>query len=183
MNAMPNHPIHRQSGAALIVSLILLLVMTLLGVSAMQTNVLEEKMAGNFRDRDLAFQAAEAALRDGENWLKTLKAEPAFATKDDFTNKVWKTADLEKLLTVSPWWKETTTNPFAYGQSIAGLDVVHTNPIRVIERRQFLKDGSSLTIGLSEDSSGRVLYRITSQGTGGTTTAKVVLQSIYAKRF
>jgi len=63
---MPTYPIHRQSGAALIVSLILLLVMTLLGVSAMQTNVLEEKMAGNHWRTQLAFQAAERGLREAE---------------------------------------------------------------------------------------------------------------------
>ncbi|BCX88539.1 type IV pilus assembly protein PilX [Methylomarinovum tepidoasis] len=172
-----------QTGAALIVSLMMLLVMTVLGVAAMQTNLLEEKMAGNFRDHDLAFQAAEMALRNGEGWLSTLTVEPAFAAEDDFIDKVWKTAELEDLFTVSPWWEENTTNPFAYGQAVPGLGVVQSDPVRVIERVAFLKDGSSLTIGLPQDSSGRVLYRITSQGTGGTATAKIVLQSIYAKRF
>ncbi len=61
-----NAPRHHQTGAALIISMILLLVMTLIGVTAMQSTVLEEKMAGNFRDRDVAFQAAEAALRYAE---------------------------------------------------------------------------------------------------------------------
>lgn len=55
-----------QRGAALIVSLILLLVVTLIGVSGMQTTVLQEKMSGNFKDKNTSFQAAEAALREGE---------------------------------------------------------------------------------------------------------------------
>jgi type IV pilus assembly protein PilX len=57
----------RQSGAVLIVGLIFLVVLTLLGLTAAQTGIMEEHMAGNTRDRNLAFQAAEAALRDAEN--------------------------------------------------------------------------------------------------------------------
>lgn len=56
----------RQSGAVLIIGLILLVVLTLLGVQGMRTNVAQERMAFNMRERNLAFQAAEAALRAGE---------------------------------------------------------------------------------------------------------------------
>lgn len=59
----------RQAGAILVVSLILLLIMTLIGVFAMRGTIMEERMAGNMRDRSLAFQAAEGGLRDGEGWL------------------------------------------------------------------------------------------------------------------
>ncbi|TVO57337.1 pilus assembly PilX family protein [Denitromonas halophila] len=73
----------KQSGSALIVGLILLLVMTMLGLTAMQTTSLEEKMSGNMRDRDLAAQAAEMALRAGENEaltaLGSLSSNGAFA--------------------------------------------------------------------------------------------------------
>ena len=61
----------RQQGAILIVSLLLLLVMTLLGITAVSTTSLEEKMASNNRQRQLAFQAASSALRDAETWLRT----------------------------------------------------------------------------------------------------------------
>jgi Tfp pilus assembly protein PilX len=56
----------RQSGAALVVGLVLLVVITLVGVGAMQNTTLQEKMAGNLRDSNLAFQASEVALRDCE---------------------------------------------------------------------------------------------------------------------
>lgn len=55
-----------QAGSALVVALIMLLLLTMLGVQGMRTNVMQERMAGNVRDRNLAFQAAEAALRVGE---------------------------------------------------------------------------------------------------------------------
>ncbi len=59
----------RQRGAALIVGLVLLVVVTLVGVGAMQSTTLQEKMAGNLRDSNLAFQASEAVLRHCENIL------------------------------------------------------------------------------------------------------------------
>lgn len=52
----------RQRGTALVVSLIILAVVTLLGVSGMQSSNSELKMAGSMRDRGVAFEAAEAAL-------------------------------------------------------------------------------------------------------------------------
>ncbi len=55
-----------QYGAVMIVSLVLLVVLTLLGITGSQFAGLEEKMAGNLRDYNIAFQAAEAGLRDAE---------------------------------------------------------------------------------------------------------------------
>ena len=70
------HSVEDQRGAALIVGLIFLVILTLLGVTAMQSSTLEERMAGNARDRNLAFQAAEAALRDAERDIRG-KQRPA----------------------------------------------------------------------------------------------------------
>src|SRR5690606_2392355 len=67
-----------ERGAALVVSLVLLLVVTILGVTSMRTTTLQERMAGNMRDSNLAFQAAEAALREGEEFLQQATL-PAFA--------------------------------------------------------------------------------------------------------
>lgn len=52
----------RQRGAVLIVSLILLVVLTLLGVTAMNSTSLDEKMAANNQQTTRAFQAAESGL-------------------------------------------------------------------------------------------------------------------------
>ena len=58
------HSIAQQRGATLAVVLIFLVLVTLIGVTAMSTTTLEEKMAGNQKEQNAAFQAAEAALRD-----------------------------------------------------------------------------------------------------------------------
>jgi Tfp pilus assembly protein PilX len=55
-----------QSGAALVVGLIMLLVLTLLGLASMQTTSLQERMASNYDQRNLAFQLAETGLRFAE---------------------------------------------------------------------------------------------------------------------
>lgn len=68
----------REEGTILIVCLLILLVMTIIGVTSMQTTSLEERMAGNLRDRDLALQSAESALRDAEAWIETIVTIGAF---------------------------------------------------------------------------------------------------------
>ena len=60
-------PIDNQRGATLIIALIMLLLLTIIGLSSMRGPSLQESMAGNMRDSHLALQAAEAALRQGEN--------------------------------------------------------------------------------------------------------------------
>ncbi|WP_345890269.1 PilX N-terminal domain-containing pilus assembly protein [Pseudomonas sp. PDNC002] len=55
-----------QGGAVLLVSLVMLLLLTIVGLAGLRMAQLEERMAGNLRDRQVAFQGAEAALRAGE---------------------------------------------------------------------------------------------------------------------
>jgi len=59
-----------QQGSVLIVSLILLLLLTLVGVAGMNMTGLEERMSGNYKDQEMAFQAAEAALVEAENYIE-----------------------------------------------------------------------------------------------------------------
>lgn len=59
-----------ESGAALITSLIFMSILTVLGMTTLGTSILESRMAGNARDRVLAFQAAEMGLRDAELYIR-----------------------------------------------------------------------------------------------------------------
>lgn len=56
----------QQRGVALAVALILLVVITLVGLAAVSGTIMQNKMASNQYDRELAFQSAEAALRAAE---------------------------------------------------------------------------------------------------------------------
>ena len=60
---MKPHPRSTQTGVTMIVLLVMLAIITLLTVSSLRSTTMEERMAGNFRDRDKAFQAAEAAVQ------------------------------------------------------------------------------------------------------------------------
>ncbi len=63
MNRMTSHP-GRQQGAALVVGLILLLVLTILAVSGVFTSTMELRMVRNIQNQEHAFQAAEVAVED-----------------------------------------------------------------------------------------------------------------------
>lgn len=52
----------QQQGVALVMALVILLIMTLLGITAMGTSSLEEKMAGNIQEATRVFEAAESGL-------------------------------------------------------------------------------------------------------------------------
>ena len=64
----------RQSGVALFISLVMLLILTVLGLSSVQTTSVQERMARNARDTNLAFQAAESALKDAEALIETFNS-------------------------------------------------------------------------------------------------------------
>lgn len=53
----------QQRGATLLVSIIFLLIMTVLALGSIRGVSLQERMATNLYDRDLAFQSAEAAIQ------------------------------------------------------------------------------------------------------------------------
>lgn len=58
----PGHA--RERGAILIVSLLILLVLTLLGLTGLSNMTIEERMAGNYQQRTIAFQAAESKISE-----------------------------------------------------------------------------------------------------------------------
>lgn len=70
-----------QRGVILVMSLLFLVIVTLLGISAMSTTTFEEKMSGSVRDWNVALAAAEAAVRDAEYDItaKTLPGQTAVA--------------------------------------------------------------------------------------------------------
>lgn len=63
-----SRPMRRQRGAVLMVTLMFLVVLTLLGISAINTTMLETKLAANMQERNRAFQMAETALSESE-WV------------------------------------------------------------------------------------------------------------------
>lgn len=71
-----------QRGIALIVVLILLLVMSMLAIVSLRSTLMEERMSANMADRSASFQAAEAALRQGEQLASRKPLVPASGCLD-----------------------------------------------------------------------------------------------------
>ncbi|VAW73891.1 hypothetical protein MNBD_GAMMA12-3733 [hydrothermal vent metagenome] len=77
-SSMSVHAGSRQSGAVLIMSMLMLLVMTLIGITTMNTATLEEKMSANSMNNNISLQASEsavdAALSDTNNLVLALNS-------------------------------------------------------------------------------------------------------------
>ncbi len=67
-----------QSGATLAIALIILLIMTIGAISSSQSILLQEKMTGAFRENRYAFEAAESALSDAEEYINQLVSTGGF---------------------------------------------------------------------------------------------------------
>lgn len=61
----------QQSGAVLVIALVVLLVMSVVAISSKVNTALQQKMATSQQQRTIANLAAEAGLRAGENFLTT----------------------------------------------------------------------------------------------------------------
>lgn len=63
----------QQHGTALVMSMVILLILTILGIAAMGTASLEEKMSGNTQESTRAFEAAESGLTEALNTAGSLQ--------------------------------------------------------------------------------------------------------------
>ena len=62
-------PLTNEKGSALILALLILVLLTLMGISATTTSTIEVQMAGNEKFHDMAFYAAESGWQTSLNWL------------------------------------------------------------------------------------------------------------------
>ena len=168
----------KQSGMTLIVSLVILISLTILGVTSMQSTRTEISMAGNQRESGLTFNAAEAGLRDAEAYIgnsisKTVYSDPTVGLFDktdedpDYGDKtVWNAAQ------VAP-----TSLPYVMEQ-----------PRFIVK---YLGDRSQNEVaavnigGYGSSQPGRTVsnFRVTSRAVGQAGRATRQLQSYFGKEF
>ena len=150
-----------ERGAVLVVGLIILVVLTLLGITVLQTTVIEEKMANNMNQRQLAFQAAEAALREVEFKLRQGTIPPsAFQAETDPPH--W---------TFAKWWEKSGS------QAASALGELPP-PRYVVEKLLETADGIA-SFDLYNPTPTQAVFRITVRAEGMVPGAEVVLQSVY----
>ena len=65
------HCVRAQRGMVLITSLLLLVVVTIIALSMFRSFGIQEKIAGNMREKQRALQAAVSAQQYAENWLSS----------------------------------------------------------------------------------------------------------------
>lgn len=191
-----------QQGASLIVALMMLIAVLSLGISAAQMALQGEKAARNERDRQIALQAAEAALLDAETDIEdapdAARSRSALFAHDrtegfargcgsgtgnpflglclraDGDTPVWLSVDF---LDQS---NRARTVPYGHftGQSFpAGQGILPARPPRyVIELMPYNMAGEAAT---AADLT--YFYRITAIGFGMRDSTRVVLQTFYRK--
>ena len=171
-----NH--NRQAGVTLVVSLVILVTMTLLGVTSIQSTRTEVAMAGNLREAGLTFNAAEAGLRFGETFVEDSISTAVYA---DVTIGLYAEAD------VDPDYADYTI--WAASQDAAfGLAYVAEDPKFII---RYLGDRSQNAVakvniggyGTAQPGITVSNFRITARGTGQSGNARRFVQSYYGKEF
>ncbi|WP_133126915.1 pilus assembly PilX family protein [Legionella nagasakiensis] len=167
----------KHSGATLAVTLLLLFVVSLLGISTMQVTQFQEKMASNLQDKELSFNAAESALAAGEAWVLSLSQEPpVLATCSPFPCAQETYQNINFSAQSSAWWE---ANSAAYPSQ---LNNIASPPRYIVEFLQFVPDSPELGDS-SKKSTGTFYYQITARGTGSSDTAVSILQTTIGRRF
>lgn len=194
----PSH----QRGVVLFIALVFLIVLTVLGVSLFGTTTSEEKMARNYRDVELAEEAAEAALRDAQIridgfyvWNSSATATPTPVDPLAFSSactgglcvNATQPVDKNVSLTGSPS-VALGTCPASGGCDGAGSAITTTGsptihdvagqPRYVIEKIDWTPPGEAISSGAG-GTPPKQAYRVTARATGRSATTQVVLQEVY----
>ena len=187
----------RQSGMSLFPALMFLLVLAVLGVSALNSTLMQEKMVSNTKDVNLAFQAAEAALRDAEGDVernKSLWTPTSFSSA--CTNglcvppSTWPSPSSLDISKAIDWSNTGLTRTYGSQTAVPLLPDVAAQPEYVIERIPPppglpATPGSSVGIGCGVSCPTAIngfAYRVTVLATGARPETRVVLQSTYIVR-
>ncbi len=184
----------KQEGIVLFMSLVMLLLLTMLGVSSIQTTSLQLRMARNANDGNLAFQVAEVALRDGENLLENLNSLTDFGVPlppgvacPPFVIRV-QGYYFEAAPCAAPNWKELDwTGDTGFIASTINVTGVATPPKYIVEHVQtIIADADALNLDNIGDDIGAgqtEVFRVTARGYGATADAQVMIQGTYGKQF
>lgn len=183
-------------GFSLLMILLLTAVLSLLALSAMNGSIVQERMVGNTRDRQVALQAAEAGLRDAEAEIEA-NANAADGFDEACTGGLCiPPSDTASAPQSAPLWRSINwaTQTRAYGSrtgapALLGPDnqPLTQQPRYFIERLPALppQAGTSACTGggCSNNPNERPrAYRITVRASGVRASTVVMLQSVYIKQ-
>lgn len=159
----------RQRGVVLIVALVLVAIMALVGLNAMRSVTLEERMAGHTYDRSVSFQGAESALREAEALIVLNKPTPAAGACNAGFCPPPSAADV-------PRWLDTNFNGW---QNAAAVDSngVSVTPQYFVE---YLGNTFECEPGNASTAVDCKRYRVTARSNPGADRSTVMLQTIFS---
>lgn len=108
----------RQEGNTLVIGIIMLVLITLLVVAGGRGITQQTVMSSNTRERDVAFQAAESALRDAETRLPVFHASFAGAGLINTTS----TTDIAKRATAAYWTSPAASGGYGWYTTTGAVD-------------------------------------------------------------
>ncbi len=159
------HKRKKQTGAVLLIGLILLFIITLVGVSSMQTTILDEKIVSNMQSASLAFHGAETGLVSCESMIQ--QQGEITASNLGSLPEGWRDD--------ANYWDNNGTESF-----IDPKLPTNQQPRCIAE---FIGNGSSnvdVKAGYEAyDPGSRLLFRLTSYSTGGNTPSEAMLESLF----
>jgi type IV pilus assembly protein PilX len=161
-------PFARQRGVTLIVSLIFLAILMLLGVTVAQTSSMQERMAGNTRDRDLAFQMAEAALNAADAAMQALPKDGSgnITTVFDGTTTGYVTYNPANASNATYW------NAYDWANASQSTAITLNAATHVTEQPRYV-------IEKLPDAATTQRFRVTARGVGASANTVVILQAGY----
>lgn len=165
---------HKQQGVVLAVALIMLVLITLLGMSAMRSTIMEERMASNSRNDNIAFQLAETTLRRAEaNLLADPQATSILSALNQTVGLGTGSKDCEIALNSEDFTDQVRWDDIACdynGTAGAGVARAHY----IIE---FIRAETPAVPG--SNPLRNCYYRVTARGYGPDVNSAVTLQSTY----
>ncbi len=171
----------RQRGVSLVIVLVFLIMMSLLGVTAMRTAGIEEKMSGNERDRQLAFEAAEAALRDAEIDVQD-NVTSAAPFDSACTGGLCLPANGGAAVAATTNWAGAVPRPYGSRTGANALQFVARQPRYIIELLPNMTAPSGESLNVMASARAGTPFRITATGWGRRLSTQVQLQVVYVRR-
>jgi type IV pilus assembly protein PilX len=179
--------INKNTGSVLVISLLILLTLTILGVTALNTTVMEERMSSNTRQRNLAHQAAETALKAAEQWLGNTASNVTLASHIGLFNANSELYD-DTVSGRSVGWNVNDTAEWTAGNSQAvttlnsfptDASIIPGAPRYIIE---YIGRVGDPPLNFTDPDLRDHAFRIVVIGWGPDKTTKVVLSSTFSKR-
>ena len=170
--------LNNQKGAALVVSMVILVAMTLLGITSMKSATTEFTMVGNLRESAMTFQAAELGLVTAENILEA-GGTPA--------NMIAENAAEPDYLQTASWTGASVTT--VSGISMANIPSENFPRYIIKDLGRWGSDTNVTSIdpgfggeGTTSTAKRVDYFRVSSRGFGQTGNTSRTLQSFFARR-